>query len=62
MLMTPFGQNCSNLSGNAIAGIVIACVAVVGGVGYTVGGLIWYKRHQNQASKEGEDLSTVSAS
>eukprot|EP00984_Skeletonema_dohrnii_P023016 scaffold12141_cov158-Skeletonema_dohrnii-CCMP3373.AAC.1 len=56
-IMTPFGQNCSpptphkSLSGGAIVGIVTACVVAVGAVLF---GLVWYKRRQNQSSKEGE--------
>lgn len=55
VLMTPFGTNCfqSNnaLSGGAIAGIVVACVAAVAAI---VVGLIWCKKRQNQQEK-GED-------
>jgi len=56
-MMTPFCQNCSpttpnkSLSGVAIAGIVTTCVVDVGAVLF---GLVWYKRRQNQSSKEGE--------
>ena len=52
-MMTPFGQNCSpqnkSLSGGAIAGIVTACVVAVSAVLF---GLVWYKRRQNQSSKD----------
>ena len=52
-LMTPFGQNCfsasNSLSGGAIAGIAVGCVAAVGAI---VFGLIWYKKRQSQSSEE----------
>mmetsp|Transcript_28126 Transcript_28126/g.56536 ORF Transcript_28126/g.56536 Transcript_28126/m.56536 type:complete len:579 (-) Transcript_28126:165-1901(-) len=55
---TPFGQNCNSpspspesVSGGAIAGIVIACAVAVGVI---VFGSIWYKRRQNQSSKDGK--------
>mmetsp|Transcript_28117 Transcript_28117/g.56514 ORF Transcript_28117/g.56514 Transcript_28117/m.56514 type:complete len:197 (+) Transcript_28117:345-935(+) len=54
VLMTQFGQNCSSpnksLSGGAIAGIVIACLFSFAAVGAI--GLAWYKRRQNQSSRE----------
>ena len=53
VLMTPFGTNCFNntLSGGAIAGIVVACVAAVAAI---VVGLICCKKRQNQ-QETGED-------
>eukprot|EP00985_Skeletonema_marinoi_P027634 scaffold23008_cov66-Skeletonema_marinoi.AAC.4 len=58
VLMTPFGQNCSqpskSLSGGAIAGVVIACLLSVTAVGAI--GFAWYKRRQSQSStEEGEE-------
>ncbi|KAL7455421.1 hypothetical protein ACHAWC_006968 [Mediolabrus comicus] len=55
VLMTPFGTNCfqsnNTLSGGAIAGIVVACVAALA----AIVGLIWCKKRQNQQEKGEED-------
>jgi hypothetical protein len=55
VLMTPFCTNCfqsnNTLSGGAIAGIVVACVAALA----AIVGLIWCKKRQNQQEKGEED-------
>jgi len=54
---TAFGEDCSTkntLSGGAIAGIVIGCVAAVGALVY---GLLWYKKKKEAAEEDANPLT-----